>query len=227
MLENVLPVTGPILQATNQVDQVNMHAMGTHIKSGLLTGLLDLDIQVFRNLGNHLLNTGWMNPAVGNKLQQGKTRDLTTDRIKTGQDNRLRCIINNNINAGGGFNSPNVSSFPADDPPLHFFVGQRYHGDGLVGNIITGIPGHGKGKNILTLPVRLKFHLIFDETQPFSRIHPGFTFNRLHKLFFSLITPNTGNLFKFIALFLNQGIHFIFTPGYSLFPGNKFLFPGI
>ena len=206
MLENILSITGAILQPADQGNQVHVHTVGANIKGCLFTGLTNLHLKLFRYLGHHLFHPRRMDAAVGNKLGKCQAGHLSTDRIEPGQNNSLRGVINDDINAGCRFNGTNIAALPSNNTPLHLIIGQGYHGNRFIGDIVSGIAGYGQGKDVLPLSVGGYFHLIFDAAQLFSRIHASLAFNGGHQLFLCLFPSYTCNFLKFIPLLINQFI---------------------
>ena len=79
---------------------------------------------------------GGMNPAVGDQALQRDAGDFPPHRIKAGQGNGLRRIVNDEIDAGQRLDGADVAAFTADDPALHFIVGQRHHRHGGFGHLV-------------------------------------------------------------------------------------------
>ena len=65
VLENVLAIAGAVLEPADQVDQLGVHAVGAHVKGGLLAGLADAGLDLFRDFFDHLFNAGRVDAAVG------------------------------------------------------------------------------------------------------------------------------------------------------------------
>jgi hypothetical protein len=70
-----------------------------------------------------------MNPPVQNEPLHGFPSDLAPDGIESGQNNRIRSVINEHSDAGGGFKGANVPAFAADDPAFDLIA---IEGDGAV-----------------------------------------------------------------------------------------------
>ena len=105
-------------------------------------------------------NVSWMSQsgliaAVEDELFECNARNLSANGIEAGERNCLRRIVDDEIDAGQGFDGANISAFSADDTSLHFIVGQRddrhrdfgdlfrstfcdCHRDVAAGNILTG-----------------------------------------------------------------------------------------
>ena len=92
VLENVLTIAGAVLEPADQVDQLGVHAVGAHVKGGLLAGLADAGLDLFRDFFDHLFNAGRVDAAVGNELLQGLPGDFPPYRIEAGENDRLRDV---------------------------------------------------------------------------------------------------------------------------------------
>ena len=57
--------------------------MDTQINGCALTCLDNLIIKLLLHFGNHLLNAGWVDTTIADKLMERQTADLTTYRIKS------------------------------------------------------------------------------------------------------------------------------------------------
>ena len=95
MIQNILTVTRTKMQATQNLNQVRMHIMDTHIKNSLFADFTNAVIHLFACLINHFFNAGRMNSAILNELLQRDSRDFPSNRIKSAQNNGLRGIVNN------------------------------------------------------------------------------------------------------------------------------------
>jgi hypothetical protein len=65
-----------------------------------------------------------MNAAIGNQTLNGLPRHFATERIEAGEDDRARRVIDDQLDAGGQLQRPDVAAFAADDPALHVVAWQ-------------------------------------------------------------------------------------------------------
>src|SRR5260370_33513475 len=59
-----------------------------------------------------------MNPAIRDQALQGQPADLATNWIEAGQQDRLRGVVDDQIDTSDGFEGPDVAALAADDPAL-------------------------------------------------------------------------------------------------------------
>ena len=82
MLQEVLTIRRTILHLTDDTNQLWVQTMDTEVDSCTLTSLDDFIIQLLLHLGNHLLNTGWVDTSVSYQLVESQTANLTTNRVE-------------------------------------------------------------------------------------------------------------------------------------------------
>ena len=63
-----------------------------------------------------------MNDSVNKKFLEGKLGQFAAEGIKTGKNNNLWCVIDNDIDSCGVFKGFNVASFASDDTALEYIA---------------------------------------------------------------------------------------------------------
>ena len=86
-----------------------------------------LVVDLTAHLVDDLFDASRLDASVLDQILQRQTGDLATDRIKTGNRDRFRRIVDDQIHAGRLFDRFDVSSFATDDASLHLFAWQRDH----------------------------------------------------------------------------------------------------
>ena len=148
VVEHILTVTGTELQTAEQAYKLCVDAVDTDLKDSTFTGLLDDGINFTAGFFHHFLNAGGMNTTVGNEFFQSETSNLTADRVKAGQSDRLRHIVDDQIDAGQRFNGTDISALTTDDTALHFIVGKVHNGNGCLGHHIGRKPLDSEGDDV-------------------------------------------------------------------------------
>ena len=74
------------------------------------------------------------------KLLQRDPRNLAANRIVARDHHRFGRIIDDDIDAGGGFDRADIAALAADDPSLHLVGRQRQHRDRSLGDELAGQP---------------------------------------------------------------------------------------
>ena len=101
--------------------------MHTYRKSSLLACFFDLLFDLFLCFFNHFLDTGRMDTTVVDQFFQSNAGNLTAYGVKTGNNYRLRRIVNDQVNTGQSFQCPDISALTANDTAFHFIIRQGYY----------------------------------------------------------------------------------------------------
>ena len=81
----------------------------------LLHDLIDLGLR----LGDHLLDAGGVDATVDEEPFERTLRDLAADRVKSGNDDSFRRVVDDEIDAGQRLEGADVPALAADDASLH------------------------------------------------------------------------------------------------------------
>lgn len=138
VIQNVLTVRGTVLLASQNLDQFGVQVVNAGLVAGAFALLADGAVNFLARLFHHVLNAGGMNAPVHNELLQCQPGNLPTDGVKAGNGDGFGGIVDDQIDAGNGLQCADVPAFPANDATLHLIVGQRDHGDGGLGGVISG-----------------------------------------------------------------------------------------
>ena len=224
VVQNVLTVRGTVLLASQNLDQFGVQVVNAGLIAGALALFADGAVNFLARLFHHVLNAGGMNAAVHNELLQCKPGNLPTDGIKAGNGDGFRGIVDDQIDAGNGLQCADVPAFPADDAALHLIVGQRDHGDGGLGGVISGTALNRGGDDLAALFLGLVLQLRLDLLD----LHGGFVtnlvLNAVKQKFLCLILCQTGNLFQLRQLLLLELVGLCLRLGDLLEPLGKLLF---
>ena len=148
MLQQVLPVAEPEVEPAQELQLLGMQPVDAGLERRPLAGLADPSIDVPLRFLHHLLDPRRVDPAVGQELLQRHLRDFAANRIERGDRDRLRGVVDDQIDPGEALEGPDVAAFPADDPPLHLIVGQGDHRHGHFRRMIGGTPLDGQGDDL-------------------------------------------------------------------------------
>src|SRR5690606_24292702 len=67
MLQNILPITGPVMQTAQKPDKFRVQPVDAHFNNSLFSFFFDYALHFLAGLLHHLLNPGRVNPAVRNQ----------------------------------------------------------------------------------------------------------------------------------------------------------------
>ena len=174
--------------------------------------MLDL---AFRLL-DHFLDARRVDAPIRDQLLERDARDLAAHRIESGQRDRLRRIVDYQIDAGQSLDRADVAALAADDASLHLLAGQRHHGDRRLRDVIACAALARERDDLARLAVRLFLELALElgELHRLLVAHLRFESRYEHRLcllrghtgdllkFFLLLFPDSGDLFLFLLRFL-------------------------
>ena len=127
VLQYILSIAGAVFQFPQQLYQFGMQPIDTCIKGCRLAFLADCGFHFFSCLFHHFLDTGRVYTSIYNQLFQCQSCNLSPDGIKPGENDCLRRVVNNQVNACQCFQGANVSALTTDDTSLHLIIGQLHN----------------------------------------------------------------------------------------------------
>src|SRR5580658_9850430 len=114
--------------------------MDTQFDDGTLPDLHDLFFNLLLGLFYDLFDPGRVDTPVGDQPLKGKPGDLPSQRVEGGQNDGLRSVIHDEIDACGGLDRPDITTFPADDLSLDLIAFQVEYGNGVFYGLLRGRP---------------------------------------------------------------------------------------
>src|SRR5919109_3219728 len=138
VLQHVLSVARAVLEPAEEPDQLRVHVGEAHLGDRVLSRLPDLLLEVPQRALVDLLDPSGLDPAVLHQLLEGHPGGLATDGVEAGQDDGLRRVVDDDVDARGGLERADVASLAADDPALHVLARQREHADAGLGRLLRG-----------------------------------------------------------------------------------------
>ena len=154
VLEHVLTVARTVMQAAEQLHQLGVQAAHAGLEHRALTLGLDDGVHLAAGLGDHLLDVGGMDAAVGDQFFERQTCDLAAHRLEAGDGDGLGRIVDDEVDARERFNGADVAALAADDASLHLVIGQGNHTDGDLGDVIGGAALDGGRYDLAGILVR-------------------------------------------------------------------------
>ena len=82
-------------------------------------------VDFLARLVDDFLDAARMDASVGHELLERQARDLAAHRIEARDDDRVRRVVDDDVDAGRELERADVSAFAADDAALHLVVRQR------------------------------------------------------------------------------------------------------
>src|SRR5712692_9290597 len=209
MSQHILTVAGTEMQPTYNFEQFRLQAMDVGLHRGPLARFTHNSLDLLLCFGNHLFNAGRVDAPIENELGQSQASYFTTHRIETGENNRLRRVIDDQVNAGGGLKCANIAPLTSDDTPLHFVVGQRHHRDNRLGNLVGCAALNGEGDDFSCATLGLFARLFFNQTDALCGLGAHLIFNTAQQEFTGLLLRKLGDTF-YLAELLAPEILYLF-----------------
>ena len=108
----------------------------------------------------------------------------------------LRGVVDDQIDAGGGFEGADVAALAADDAALHVVVGQRHHGDGGLRHVVGGALLYGQGDDVACLLVGLLPGLGLHLAHHHGGVVVGVLLDAVHQDLLGLVGGHAGDAFQ-------------------------------
>src|SRR5439155_5098297 len=175
--QNVLAVRRAEVQPAEVLHEIGVEAGDPDLVDGGLGGLLHDLVDLGLRLRDHLLDARGVDAPVDEESLEGALRDLTADRVESGHDDRLRSVVDDQIDPGEGLEGPDVAALAADDPALHVVARKRHDRHRVLGRVLgrKALDGHGDdvprlrvgalprlGLELADATVRQVLHLLLD-----------------------------------------------------------------
>ena len=127
VLEDVLAIARAIAQAPEDLHELLVKLAAVRLEDRLLPRLHDriLDLR-FRGVVR-VLDARRVDPSVLDQLGQGDPGDLTPYAVEGGENDRLRRVVDDEVDAGEMLEGADVATFSADDATLHVVGRQLDH----------------------------------------------------------------------------------------------------
>ena len=105
--------------------------------------------------GSTLLDPRRVDAAVLDQLRQRQPRDLAADAVERGEHDRLRRVVDDEVDAGEVLERADVAALAADDPALHVVGGELDERDRRLGGVARGDALERVGDEVARAALRL------------------------------------------------------------------------
>ena len=133
----ILTIGGTELHTAEKLHQLWIQAVYTDLEDSGITLLTDGFVDFLLCLLYDLFDSRRMDTSIDDELLEGDSCDLTTHRIKSGKNNRLRRIVDDQLYAGQLLQCTDITSLTADDAALHIIIRKLHDGNGRLGHLIS------------------------------------------------------------------------------------------
>ena len=137
VIKHILSVTCTVLKTSEKLYKLRMDAVYACVKHCTLTRLLDCLFNLTSALLNSFLDTCRVNTSVLNKTLKSKSCNLSAYRIKAGNGDCLRCVVDDKVNTCYSFNSADISALTSYDSALHLIIRERNNRNGRLCSMVS------------------------------------------------------------------------------------------
>ena len=200
VLQHVLTVAGAVTHTSQKFNHIWMHAVYVGFQNSTFAVLFNLGLNFTLRFFNHFFDSCWMNTSILNQAFQCSAGNLSLHSIMAGKGDCFRCIVNNQIHTGKGFQCADISSFTTDNAAFHFIVWQRNYRNSYLTNIIGSTFLNCSCNNFLCFLLRFILELLLIQVDLECFFVYQFIFQAGKQIFFCLLCSITGNFFKHFKL---------------------------
>ena len=162
VLEDVLAVARAIAEPPEHLRQLLVHVAAVRLEHGLLAGLADVLLELGLRGVVGVLDPRRMNAAVLDQLLQRHPRQLAADAVERGEHDRLRRVVDDEVDARQVLERADVAPLAADDAALHVIGRQLDHRDRRLGRVAGGDALERVRHEIARAPARLAPRLLLE-----------------------------------------------------------------
>ena len=119
VLEDVLPVARPVAQPAEDLHELLVELAAVRLEDGLLARLLHVLLELGLRLVVHLLDPRRVDATVLHQLLERQARDLAPEPVEGREHDRVRRVVDDEVDAGEVLEGADVAALTADDPALH------------------------------------------------------------------------------------------------------------
>ena len=174
--------------------------MDTGIEGSLFASLAHALLNQVGGLVIHLLDAGGVNAAVSNKVLEGDTGGLATDRIEARKHDGLGRIIDHEVDAGNLLEGADVATLAADDATLQVVRRYMHRGNGDLGGVIGGAALNRQGQDLLGGLMALGANLLLGLADDRGGLVGNLAANLVEELLVSVLAGQVGDALELRGL---------------------------
>ena len=160
VLEDVLSVARPEAEPPEDLHQLFVELAAVGLEHRLLAGLEDVILHLGLRLVVHLLDPSRMDAPVLDQLDERHLRGLAADAVEGREHDRLRRVVDDEVDAGEVLERADVATLAADDPPLHVVGRELDERDRGLGRVRRCDSLQRVGDEVPRAPLRLRPRLL-------------------------------------------------------------------
>jgi hypothetical protein len=182
---------------------VELAAIG--LEDRLLARLDDVILDLGLRLIVGVLDPCRVNPAVLDQLLERELRHLAPDPVEGREDDGLRRVVDDEIDAGEVLEGADIAALAADDAALHVVRGQLDHGHRCLGGVARRHPLERVGNEIAGASLRLGSRLLLQLADAPRELMPDQILGSLEQVELRLVDGHPGNALELGELLATGG----------------------
>ncbi len=206
--QNILLVAIAIAQPSENVEEFRMKARYTSFIGCRFSRFLDLVIDFLTSFCYRFFDTGWMDTTIIDQFFQSNLGHFTSDRIKTGNDNRFRRIVYDKLHSSFLFERSDIATFLTNNLTLDVIGRNSDSRRSKFRHMRTGVLlNHGRHDLEGSLLKRI-MSLVFKLGHSLDQSIFAFILDELHEALFSFLMREFGYPLKLGHFFCLQCLSF-------------------
>src|SRR3954469_16569565 len=193
VLQDVLAVARAELEPAEDAHDLLRELTAVGLEDRLGAGLRDLLLDLRLRLVVRLLDPGRVDAPVLDQLYEGEARDLAADAVERGEDDRLRGVVDDEVDAGEVLEGTDVAALAADDAALHVVGRQLDEGDRRLGGVAGGDALEGVGDEVAGAPLGLGLRLLLHLADAAGEVVADELLGALHQVRLRLVDGHAGD----------------------------------
>ena len=165
VVEHVLAVGGPEAQPAEHLEQLRIDPVDPGLELGALALGDHRRLDVRLRLLVDLLDRRRLDPAVGDQPLERQPGDLAADAVEAREDDGVRRLVDDHVDAGQRLEGADVAALAADDPALHLLARQLDQPGRRLAGVRAGEPAHRDREDVARPAVGLALRLLLDLDQ--------------------------------------------------------------
>jgi hypothetical protein len=142
-----------------------------------------------------------MDAAVRDQPLERDARDFAADRVEAGKHHGLRRVVDDQVDAGRGFERADVPALTADNAALHFVVRQRHHRYGMLGHMVRRATLYRLGKDLFGALLGILDEFVLELFQAQGGVAADFVLEVSDEFLLGFVRRQAGDGFEFFAFF--------------------------
>ncbi len=143
-----------------------------------------------------------MDTAIGYKLMERQTADLTAHRVEGRDDDRLRSIVDNNLHTTSSLKRTDIATLTTNDTAFYLIVVDMEDAYRVLDSCLRSDTLNGLDDDFLCFHVGIELSLIHHLINITGSIHLSLVLHALHEAILSFLSRDAGDLLELSTLLL-------------------------